>query len=104
VDLNDEQVDQIRRLARYIWWEPSEVAVSDPVRVIAQVMDMGTIEDIIAMERALGFDILREVLRSARPGWFRPVSWAFWHYRLGVTDPADEPPPMPKRTIEDVGA
>jgi len=104
VDLTEHQVGQIRRLARYIWWEPPEVAASAPARVIAQVMDMGTIEDIIAMERVLGLDTLREVLRSARPGWFRPASWAFWHYRLGLTDPSEPPPPMPRRTVGAVGA
>jgi len=45
----------IKRMAqRYVWWQPPEVSVSDPQRVIAQVMDVGTLEDIQALAEAFG--------------------------------------------------
>lgn len=87
----------MKRMAkRYVWWQPPEVSVGDPHRVIAQVMDVGTIEDIQALVNAVGSDTLIPVLKQARPGWFRPRSWAFWHTVLGRTT-AGRIPPIPSR-------
>jgi len=87
----------MKRMAqRYIWWQPPEASVADPRRVIAQVMDIGTIEDIQALARAIGRNTLTGVLKQARPGWFRPRSWAFWHTALGRTT-AGRIPPIPSR-------
>jgi len=87
----------IKRMAqRYIWWQPPEVSVADPQRVIAQVMDVGTLEDIQALAEAVGRNTLTGVLKHARPGWFRPRSWAFWHIALELT-PAGRTPPIPSR-------
>ena len=81
---------------RYIWWQPPEPSVADPRRVIAQVMDIGTIEDIQALAGAIGRNTLTGVLEQARPGWFRPRSWAFWHIALGLAT-AGRIPPIPSR-------
>jgi len=87
----------MKRMAqRYIWWQPPEVSVADPRRVIAQVMDVGTLEDIQALAKAVGRNTLTGVLKQARPGWFRPRSWAFWHTALGRTT-AGSIPPIPSR-------
>jgi len=75
----------MKRMAqRYIWWRPPEASVEDPRRIIAQVMDVGTLEDIQAMADAVGSDTLIGVMKQAQPGWFRPRSWAFWHTALGL--------------------
>ena len=87
----------LKRMARrYIWWQPPEVSARDRSRVIAQVMDVGTIEDIRALVNAVGGDTLIPVLKQARPGWFRPRSWAFWHTVLGLAI-AGRIPPIPSR-------
>ena len=87
----------MKRMARrYVWWQPPELSIQDPRRVIAQVMDVGTIEDIQALVNAVGSDSLIPVLKQARPGWFRPRSWAFWHTVLGLAT-AGRIPPMPSR-------
>ena len=87
----------IKRMAnRYVWWQPPEVSVKDPRRVIAQVMDVGTIEDIRALAKGVGRNTLIEVMKQARPGWFRPRSWAFWHTVLGLAT-AGRIPPIPSR-------
>ena len=87
----------IKRMAsRYVWWQPPEVSVRDPRRVIAQVMDVGTFEDIQALVDAVGSDTLIPVLKQGRPGWFRPRSWAFWHTVLGLAT-AGRIPPIPSR-------
>lgn len=86
----------IRMAQRYIWWQPPEVSVTDPRRVIAQVMDVGTFGDIQALAKAVGRNTLTGVLNQARPGWFRPRSWAFWHTVLGLAT-AGRIPPIPSR-------
>ena len=85
-----------RMAQRYIWWQPPDVSVADPRRVIAQVMDVGTFEDIQALAKAVGRPTLTGVLKQARPGWFRPRSWAFWHTALGLAT-AGRIPPIPSR-------
>ena len=85
-----------RMAQRYIWWQPPEAPVADPHRVIAQVMDIGTFEDIQALAGVVGKNTLIRVLKHARPGWFRPRSWAFWHTALGLAT-ACRIPPIPSR-------
>jgi len=87
----------MKRMARrYIWWQPPEVSAGDPRRVIAQVMDVGTLEDIQALAEGVGRNTLVGVLKQAQPGWFRPGSWAFCHTALGLA-PAGRILPIPSR-------
>lgn len=93
-------LDYIKRLApAYIWWKKPEEALRYPYRLIAQIMDMGTFEDVQALVAELGTDRLASVVRQAEIGWFRPQSWSYWNYRLGLVDVTDNPPPMPKRRL-----
>jgi hypothetical protein len=90
----------LTRLAReYIWWKSPSEALAYPHRVVAQAMDLGTWDDVLALEEHLGPSLLREVLVRAEAGWFHPRSWHFWHYRLGVVPPGEAVPPLPKRRI-----
>lgn len=87
----------MKRMAqRYIWWQPPRVSVGDPRRVVAQVMDVGTLEDIQALSVEVGRETLIDVLKHAEPGWFRPRSWAFWHTALGLGT-SNRVPPIPSR-------
>lgn len=67
-----------------------------PNRVIAQVMNIGDYADVQQLARAVGDDVLREVIAHAQAGQFDPRSWAYWHYRLELAR-ADQVPPMPLR-------
>jgi transcriptional regulator with XRE-family HTH domain len=88
----------MKRMAqRYIWWQPPGVSIRDPRRVIAQVMDVGTLEDIQALAGAVGRNALTGILKQAQPGWFRPRSWAFWHTALGLATDDGRIPPIPSR-------
>ncbi|MHB1712260.1 MAG: hypothetical protein ACYCV7_12790 [Acidimicrobiales bacterium] len=97
MDLTTGQRDLLAKLAHYIWWEPVEIAVAEPERLIAQVMDLGDWDDECDVEDAFDQAALRDVLANAQAGWFRPKSWSFWHYRLGITPFGAEPPPLPRR-------
>lgn len=80
---------------RYIWWKLPGIQ-PEPLRVIAQVMTLGTHEDMKALEAEVGRMRLKEALLSAEPGWFTPQAWAFWHVVLDVAS-FDAIPPQLRR-------
>ncbi len=75
-----------------------EEAVAMPVRIVAQVMDIGDYDDVQAVAMLAGDEYLRALLRRAEIGQFTPRSWAYWHYRLGLVAP-DQVPTMPERIL-----
>ncbi len=85
--------------ARYVWWKTPTEALRAPARVIAQVMDIGDWDDVQDLARIVGEDALRAVLVQAEAGQFRPRSWAYWCYRLGLASPDEPLPPQPARRI-----
>ena len=84
--------------ARYVWWKPPDEAVRFPHRVVAQVMDIGDFFDVQRLAELVGEDYLQHVLVNAEAGTFSPRSWAYWHYRLGLSQPGGVPP-MPERRV-----
>ena len=93
------QVDKeaLKGLARkYIWWKTPEEAVVMPERVIAQVMNIGDYSDVQALASQVGDKVLRDVLTHAEAGQFNERSWAYWHYRLGLSS-VDHVPALPVR-------
>lgn len=94
--------DLLRRIAKkYVWWKDPDDGSITQRYLVARVMNMGTDEDLLAIEEAFGIDALRDALRNAEAGWFdnwRTVrSWRYWHRRLGLVVPGEDPPPLPKR-------
>ena len=84
---------------KYIWWKTPDEAVSAPGRVIAQVMNIGDYSDVQRLASQVGDEVLREVLTHAEAGQFNERSWAYWHYRLGLSS-LDRVPALPKRRFE----
>lgn len=82
----------------FIWWKRPSDAVSRPLRVIAQVMELGSLDDMDRLEEVVGRDAMAEAVKRAEAGWFSPPSWHFWHYKLGLAE-IGSVPPMPVRTI-----
>ncbi|VAW40372.1 hypothetical protein MNBD_DELTA03-368 [hydrothermal vent metagenome] len=86
--------------ARYIWWKTPEEAITRPQDIIAQVMNMGDYDDVRTVNKAVGDDVLRDVLTHTEAGWFNKRSWTYWHYRLGIITDVDTPiPPLPVRSF-----
>ncbi|HEV2133037.1 MAG TPA: hypothetical protein VGR47_02120 [Terracidiphilus sp.] len=98
-ELSSQALACLKLLApRYVWWKTPEEAMQYPHRVAAQVMNLGTWEDWVAMWEATGDDYLRSVLQHAEAGQLDERSWHYWHYRLGLADYPNRPvPPMPVR-------
>jgi hypothetical protein len=84
---------------KYVWWQAPEAALVDRHRVIAQVMNIGTFEDVRALLSKIGQSEFKSALREARPGEFSARSWQYWHLILGVTQ-FDSVPPLPARRFD----
>ncbi len=84
--------------AKYVWWQEPDVAVCQPERVIAQVMELGDYDDVQKLTAAVDEEDLRRVLLHAEAGQFSARSWAYWHYRLGLSEPGKVPPLPPRKT------
>ena len=92
--------DLLRRwAAKYIWWKTPDEAMRWPMRIIAQVMNLGEFDDVLQLIEVFGLDVLRQVLHSAEVGMFTPRSWHYWHYRLGLVAPDDQVPALPARRV-----
>ena len=89
---------------RVVWFKQPEETLADPIHFLAHVMTYGTAEDLQALNDSVGADalreVLREVLRHPPPGVFDGRSWAYWHYRLGLTPPGQPVPPLPQRRFD----
>lgn len=87
--------DQLRRIAKELfWWQPPEVSLGHPRRFLAQVMTLGTWDQLQAVRKAFDWDAFKDALLNAEPGWFDPRSWALWHHAFGL--PVK---PMQKRSL-----
>jgi len=80
---------------RLFWWTTPKEALQDETRFLAQVMALGTLEDIVATENEYAPDAWKKALRKAPPGVIDPRSWHYWHHRFGMTPV----PPLPARNL-----
>jgi hypothetical protein len=81
-----------------MWWKPVEGYSHSEDRIIAQTMNLGTYDDIILLEQAVGQERLADVMVRAAPGWINERSWEFWRGRLSSTG-ATIPPKPPRRAF-----
>ncbi len=84
---------------KYIWWKAADDPSLSARRVIVQIMNVGDFNDVRAALDMLGPQSFEDALRHAEPGWFSPKSWAYWHYRCGLTPYDQAPPALPKRDL-----
>lgn len=78
---------------RLFWWKTPAEALGDSNRFLAQVMTLGTIEDLRVVRQCFTDDDFRTVLAHAPPGVFDARSWAYWHQFLDL----GEAPALPRR-------
>src|ERR1051326_6444042 len=84
--------------ARYVWWR-EERAPSEH-RIIAQVMNFGTYDDIRRLEAAYGPQELRAVMLRAQPGWIGARWGEFWRGRVAFAGAEAIPEARPGRTFD----
>ena len=80
---------------KLFWWKTPAEALGSRTRFLAQVMTLGTWNDVRAVQRILGKNAFREVLQNPPAGVFDPRSWSYWHVVFGLSVP-----PMPQRRFE----
>jgi hypothetical protein len=85
--------------AKYMWWPAASPAGHGEERIVAQVMDIGSYEDILRLEAMLGRERLADVMRHAQPGWISARSWDFWRGRLRAQAGLEVPERPPRRTF-----
>ncbi len=93
--LGEQEMEVLRSLADYIWWESPKTALQRPDMLIAQVQ-LGTFEDSMRLLEALGKERLRWVLEHAEAGQFTARPWHYWHYMVADTA-VGKVPPLPVR-------
>jgi hypothetical protein len=76
---------------RIIWFEPPELALSDPIRFMAYAMSYARHEDMREIRRYVSDDDIRVALDHAPAGIIDPRSWAYWNAKMGRY-PAPPPP------------
>ncbi|WP_375452350.1 hypothetical protein [uncultured Devosia sp.] len=85
--------------SRYLWWKPVEQSGFSRLRKIAQIMHLGSYEEIRHLELLLGEDSLAQVMVKSEAGWFDDRSWDFWRGRLSLSANRSIPNERPKRTF-----
>ena|SRR3990167_1638545 len=78
---------------RYVWWNSSDWAYAHPDIFLSNVMNLGNWDDIQSLRKAVGDQLLKQVLRNAPAGYFHPRSWDYWHVKFGIKPI----PALPKR-------
>jgi hypothetical protein len=97
---NDASEETIAGLGRkYLWWQPVGGQPHSEDRIIAQTMNLGTYDDILLLEQAVGRVRLVEIMLHAEPGWIGDRSWEFWRGRLSFATGAAIPGRAPRRAF-----
>jgi len=87
-------LDELAR--RYMWWMAPSEALAHRDRLLCQLMQLATVEDVEVARRWFGDSAFREALRAAPPGVFDMRSWTFWH-RFWFDA---SPPELPIRSLQ----
>ena len=62
-----QDIERLRPFAaRYLWWKTAEEALRYPERVVAQVMNIGSFEDLQRLDQIVGEEGLRLVSATRR--------------------------------------
>lgn len=96
MDLHSSDRERAHALARRLFWwrEPAE-ALLERRRFLAQVMSLGTWNDIEEARHLWPGDAFRDTLRAAPAGIFDRRSWSYWHHVLDLLPI----PPLPARKL-----
>ena len=79
--------DGLKRVAMELfWWQAPEVALANPRRFLAQVMTLGTWQEVQLVKEAFGWDAYKDALLNAQAGVFDGRSWAYWRAVFGLPE------------------
>jgi hypothetical protein len=87
--------EQLRRIAKELfWWQTPEISLANPRRFLAQVMTLGTWQEVQFVKDEFGWEALKDALLNAPAGVFDGRSWAYWRavFRLPEAE-------LPRRSL-----
>lgn len=93
-----DQKSLINLANKYVWWKTPSEALARPDQIITQVMNIGDYDDVQTLADQVDDQYLSNILTHAEIGQFNERSWAYWHYRLGLSAPG-KVPLMPTRKL-----
>jgi len=71
--------DQLKRVAgELMWWQAPEVTLANPRRFLAQVMALGTWQEVREVREAFGWEAFKDALLNAPAGVLDRRSWVYW--------------------------
>lgn len=79
---------------KYVWWQSPDRTLADGRLFLAQMMTLGSVDDVRWLLSRVSEDSLCAVLRNPPIGVFNGRSWRYWHLRLGCA-PVPELPVRP---------
>ena len=85
----------LRMAKKYVWWQSPERALADGRVLLAQMMTLGTADDVRWLLSVVSSEHLLQVLDDPPIGVFNRRSWAFWNLRLG----REPVPALPARRL-----
>ncbi|MFP7755702.1 hypothetical protein ACLG6S_13825 [Thermodesulfobacteriota bacterium B35] len=83
----DRFLEPARRL---VWWMTPEEALANPLRLVLQIMELGTLSELRLLQDEFSDNELKKILQSAPAGILSPRSLRFWQVVLD-TDAAPAP-------------
>lgn len=86
---SDKRAESMAR--KYVWWQSPARTLEDRRLLLAQMMTLGTVDDLRWLLSRVSAAELRRVLRDPPIGIFNGRSWSFWHLRLGLPPAPDLP-------------
>ena len=81
---------------RLIWWMSPDEALAQPMRLLAQIMNIGTLDDLRLLQEEFSDKELEDILRHAPPGILSAQAVRFWQVVLHT-----EAAPAPRFTDSD---
>ena len=79
--------EQLKGMAKeLLWWQPPEVSLANPRRFLAQVMTLGTWDEVQQVQEIIGWDTFKDALLNAPVGVMDARSWAYWHTFFGLPE------------------
>ena len=86
---------QLESIAKELfWWQTPEKSLANPRRFLAQVMTLGTWDEVQQVRKLLGAEAFKDCLLHAPPGVFDARSWCYWRAVFGLPEAE-----MPRRSL-----
>jgi hypothetical protein len=85
----------LKKIARELfWWQPPEVSLANPRRFLAQVMVLGTWDEVRQVKEVFGWEAFEDALLNAPAGVMDARSWVYWRTFFGLPEA-----PAPRRSL-----